>query len=465
MKKKRFYLLLLPGLILTLLIPECKKDKSSETTTPSTANVYTETFFSNPGDNQIYQVDSAGRKLILMGPKDATGMPLAITQVLVDAADMNPDHKLLMNFNDDGTVSQISNPTMGFMKFNYVNDTTVVIILSLPDTLGSYQATFNPKKFKSTGDCGCGKKKQPVTGPKRSDNIKYHRVAEVIAKVPPPFTPYQPKSTNVKANITATYDPGGNYVTGLAMSAQYVTNDGKTGTIQVQNGSTDGMFTYELPDNPAPPPPTGFSSKVYNLFNKLCYGSIPIGLGKEAICGALAPETAGVGFVACEAILTTYIWLCRANTAVKVGSFAYDIYTATKVTITITAQHPTLASQTKTVDFTPSGGTLPDVAFKFNGAAAFSTVYTDPTAPVALEGYVIVAVLSQTGSGSIPVRLSMVGTDGYTNSEDYQVDPGGSCQLYIPGGAQGVRDDITARIITGLPPLAGQLVKLHIIFQ
>jgi len=462
MRKKLSYFVILPTLLLTLLLPACKKDENST----ANSDVFTETFYTNPGDNQIYEVDSAGRKLILMGQKDADGMPLNITQALVDAPDLIPDHRLLMNFNANGTVNQISNPTMGFMTFTYVNDTTVVIKMILPDTLGTYQIIYNPKKLKSKGDCGCGKKKHPVTGPKRADEITFRNVPQPTQKSLPLFTPTKPNSTNVEATITATYDPGGDYVTDLTMGGQYVTNEGKTGAIQVRLGSHDGIFIYSMPDNPAPPPPSGFSSKVYYLLNALCWGSIPKGLSKEGICGEFSSEVPSIGSLICETMLGAYIFICRASTVHKVSQDVFDLYTASKVTITITAQNPILPSQTKTVNFTPAGGTLPDVVFTFNGTAAFLNVHTDPSAPVALEGYTIVAVLIQTGSGgSVPVRLSMVGSDGYTNSQDFQVDVGGTCQLSIPGGALGVRDDITAQINPGSTPQPGQLIKLHIMFQ
>lgn len=459
--KNRIYSLCLSFLLLASVFTGCKKDKETTTSPPAE---YTETFFTNPADNQIYEVDSAGRKVVLMGTKDEYGMPVEVTQAMVDAPDMKPEHKLLMTFNSDGKVNQISNPNIGMMNFTYIDDTTVVIKLVLPDTLGSYQMIYNPQKPALKKDCGCGKHKPAVTGPKRADVFRTSQNKMLVTPVPY-IMPSFPEIPSVKASITAVYNPGGNYVTGVIMSARYVTNDGKTGAIMVQNETPDGVFSYSLPDNPAPPPPTGFSSKVYSIFNKLCYGSIPIGLGKEAICGALAPETAGIGFVACEVILTSYVWLCRANTVGKVGSYVYDIYTAKSVDITIDASPPGLLPQTKTVTFIPSSGNLPNVTFTFEGISAFSSVYTSPSAPVALNGYTIIATLSQTGIGDVPVRLSMVGTDGYTNSEDFQVSPGGTCQLGIPGGAQGVRDDITAQIITGTAPLPGQMVKLHIIFQ
>ena len=458
-------------LLFIVFVAGCKKSSSDDT---NTFTGYTETLYTNPADNQIYAVDSAGFKAVFMGPKDANGLPTAITQALVDAPDKDPQHKLLLNFNGDGTVSQISNPTMGYMNFTYVNDTTIVIKLTLADTLGSFQITFNPQKHrKSLGDCGCGKKKPAVTGPKRSDIFTAHKSLETTTRSKRALSSniQHPTSnilhlTSVQGTITATYNPGGEYVAGLTMSAQYVTDNGKTGVVQVVPWSQDGVFTYSLPDNPAPPPPSGFSAKIKFLLNAMCWGQTPKGLTREGICGEFAQGGPNPGTLVCDAMLGAYLFLCRASTATKVSQEVFDLYTSSKVTITITAQSPVFASQSKTVDFIPSGGTLSDVAFMYNGAASFSSVNTDPESPVAKEGYTITAVLTQTGAGgTVTVRLSMIGSDNYTKSQDFQVEPGGSCQLSIPGGAQGVRDDITAQIITGFPPLPGQLIRLHLIFQ
>jgi hypothetical protein len=402
-----------------------------------------------------------------MGPKDASGMPIAITQALVDATDKHPEHKLLMNFNSDGTLSQISNPTMGFMNFTYINDSTIVVKLTLTDTLGSYQVVYNPKKqTKSAGDCKCSKKRNPVTGPRRDDNVNLSTRFEPSVGTNPPIFAYRPKATSVQGNITAVYDPGGQYVTGLTVSAQYVTDQGKKGAVQVTPGSEDGVFIFTMPDNPAPPPPSGFSAKVQYLLNALCWGNIPKGLSMDGICGLLYSEMPNPGSVVCQTMLNAYLLICRASSSQKVSQEIFDLYTSSNITISITAQSSVLAAQTKHIEFIPSGGNLVDVQFTFSGAASFSKVYTVPEAPVAKQGYNIVAILNQTGaSGTVPVRLSMRGSDGYTKSLDFEVPSGGNCQLDIPGGAKGVRDDITAQIITGSPPLAGQIVKLHLIFQ
>lgn len=444
----------------TLLMPSCKKKSNDET---PESHGYTETIFSNPMDNQILGIDSAGHQLILMGPKDAEGMPIAITQALVDAIDGNPQHRMLMDFNPDGTVSQISNPNLGIMAFNYVNDTAWVITMTLPDTLGSYQITFNPTKVKSSGDCGCGIKEPPVNAPRRSETITYLPGFEPVSAQKQMFKPYNPKAPAIDAVITATYANGGNFVKGIQMAGTYLTSNGKTGAVQCTPGSTDGVWGYSMPDNPAPPPPAGFTGMAYSLFNKLCYGAIPIGLGRSAICSMFAPT--GVGYAACHVIVSTYVWMCRANTAVKVGTFVYDIYSAESVTITLTAQHPTLPVKKQTVTFIPSSPSLPNVDFLYESNAMFADLHTEPAAPVALSGYTIVATLSDVGTEPVTVRLSMVGSDGYTQSADFQVSPGGSCQMGIPGAEQGVRDDITARINPGSPSLPGQLLYHHIVFQ
>ncbi len=254
-------------LITVFLIFGCKKNSDNENEEPKE---YTETIYSNPEDNQILEVDSAGRKIILMGTKDATGLPLTVTQALVDAADMNPDHRLLMDFNPDGTVSQISNPNLGIMSFTYVNETTTVVRFTLPDTLGSYQMSFNPKNVKLTGDCGCGKKKSPVTGPMRNKveippvRVQNSQSSGSAANL------FRPEASDaIEAVITATYGTGGSFVKGITMSATYVTNEGKKGAVQVKPGYTDGVWGYSMPDNPAPPPPSGFKAAAYSLFNKL----------------------------------------------------------------------------------------------------------------------------------------------------------------------------------------------------
>jgi len=461
MKKKLYLLFLVIFAVMAVFYISCKKDSSSSGNTDTSVN---ETLCINPEDPQIIQIDSAGRKLVIMGVKDATGLPISGNQALVDAPDLDPGKRMLMQFTPDGTLFQASSPKLGIMTFNYVSDTAVVIKLTLPDTNGTYQMTWNPQKTKSLkGGCGCGKKKDPVKGPMRADKVVLPVSNGTVETAYHPVFIKQTKSANLQGNITATYVPGGQYVTGLTVSGTYTTDQGKTGAMPVTSGSPDGVFYYEVPANPAPPPPSGFKAAAYSIFNKLCYGSIPLGLAKETICGAFI-ET-GIGFAACEVILTSYVWLCRMNTAYKVGSFTYDWYTAGSVSVTFTAQHPALPLKTQTVTINPSNPLLPSVAFTYDAMATFADVYTVPSSPMASEGYTITAILNNVGPATSTVRLSMVGTDGYTKSEDFDVAPGGSCQLGIPGGAQGVRDDITAQIITGAAPLQGQIVHLHLIFR
>lgn len=454
------FIKLILSIAFILLIMGCPKDDDTE---PISGQDVTETFYSNPMDNQILSIDSAGRQLILMGPKDSDGMPRAITQALVDAEDMNPEHQMLMDFNADGTISRISNPNLGTMTFTYVNETTWVIKMTLPDTLGSYQITFDPTQVKATGDCGCGITHPPAAGPMRSNLISYLPGFEPRHLPSFPFQLKQSGSTLVDASITATYQNTGKPVKGVMLSGIYTTDDGKTGGVQCQPGNSDGVWGYSMPNNPAPPPPSGFKAKAYALFNALCYGAIPINYGKTQICSMFAPT--GVGAVACYTIVTAYVWMCRINTAKKAGSYVYDIYSAEEIAITLTAQHPLLDAQIKFVDFKPASPSLPNVSFVFPANAKFESVYTNPVSPVASSGYIIVATLSDIGTEAVPVRLSMVGSDGYTQSSNFSVEPGGSCQMSIPGAAQGVRDDITARINPGFPSKPGQVIHHYIVFQ
>ncbi|NCA76603.1 MAG: hypothetical protein EOM90_09720 [Alphaproteobacteria bacterium] len=66
MKTKHSVYLIITVLIMAFLISGCKKKSDDE---DQGSKEYTETIYSNPEDHQILEVDSAGRKIILMGTK------------------------------------------------------------------------------------------------------------------------------------------------------------------------------------------------------------------------------------------------------------------------------------------------------------------------------------------------------------------------------------------------------------
>ncbi len=421
----------MPALFLTWMLASCKKDIAE--VTPQDRG-YTETIFSNPGDNQILEIDSAGRKMILMGPKEASGMPVAITQALVDAPDMDPAHRLLVDFNDDGSISRISNPALGIMIFTYLNSERTLVSLTLPDTLGSYQMSFNPTRLKSSAGGSTPQLNNTLT-----------------------------KSADGGAVITATYENGRSHVHGISMRASYVTSGGTAGIIQCMKGETEGTFSYSIPVKAFPDPPSGYREQAYSLLGKLSKAAIPVVRARETISGSFATLCAGSEII--EPFLDAYAWVCGSRSMSKGAATIVDNYTADKETITITAQHPALPLQSKSVDFVHDGSPLSDVEFLYEANASFANVNTSSSAPTMLTGYTIVARINETTTETVPVRFSIISSDGYVRTEDFQVAPGGSCELFIPGTLRGVRDDITARINPASPAKPGQMVRMFVKFQ
>lgn len=430
-------------ILLLLLMISCKKSQD-EVIDPG--KPYTETFCINPGDNQVYWADSAGRQLILMGQKNAGGFPDRLTQALADAADLDPAHRILMDFNQDGNLIRMSCPEMGIMTFDHISPSLILIRLHLSDTLGTYQMAYNPDSVLSAAFT-----RLPAV------HLKKDLRVEAGTGGKPGLTAY----------ITAVFDPGGNYVPGMIFSAGYVGGGGRKGAIQVIPAGPDGRFTYSLPlrFSELDTMDGEFANQVSVHFNSLTSASVNIVSGSSFISQTLSGWSAMRAGQVSRTMLEAYAWLGRVQKAVKPQRRYYDIRKEAVLDIEVKGYHPSLGVQTKTASFDSSHAFLPGLGFIFGGVPAFEAFYTIPIVPVALSGYIVRTSLNLAGTGKIPVNISMRGSDGYTKSQDYLVDPGGFCELTLPGGYPGTRDEITARIMTGSGPLPGQLVKLFVIFR
>lgn len=445
-----------PVILGTVLFSGCKKKTDD---TPSSGTV-TETLFVNPGDDRIISLDSAGRKVVYMGTKDATGMPLTITQALVDAPNKDPENRTLIKFDELGRVKNLSSKNEGFMEFNYVNDTTVVIIYTQPNNLGTFQLSFNPKKPTKSGGCGCDGVKLPAVRLYPERNPLTAPAVDKTAYRPADNFPVKPSKPAADGNIYLMYNMTGNPVTGGIVTGTYQTAEGKTGDVMIKDGDGPGNFKYTLPFAPAPPPPSGFSQKAYSLLNLICIGALPVGLGIGKICaGTLTPMT----IATCTAILTAYVWICRTNTIKNVGNFVVDFFT-TEATVYITVKHPIFPTRMKEGTVKPSQGIYPEMNFGYDDYALIKDLYTTPADPDPSQGYVITARIENGIPGQDQVKLYMIGTDGYTKTETFTLDASGMCSMSIPGAEQGVRDEITAEVLNYNPPRPGQSKTITIVF-
>jgi hypothetical protein len=86
-----------------------------------------------------------------------------------------------------------------------------------------------------------------------------------------------------------------------------------------------------------------------------------------------------------------------------------------------------------------------------NGKPRIKSLELSPSSPAANQGYTIKVSVYCLPIGS-NVTLSMVGTDGYTKSSTFPIttaaQSAGTFSISIPGGAKGVRDDVTAKVTT-----------------
>jgi len=416
-----------------------------------------ETIFTNPNDAQIIQLDSAGRKAIFLGEKDQDGLPTKITQAIVDGEDLTVESRTLITFDDENRAISMSSEAYGYMTFDYISDDKVVVEYTLPDHSQSFQTTYNTENGSKVGGCGCS------DAVKEQENVYQMRkeVAEPIIN-PPKATPNihftkMKTSDEIKGNIYTFFNQTANPVTGNTLFGMWETSDGKTGALKITDDGP-GKFNYFFPYNPAPPPPSGFSDKAKKLLTLLCLGAIPVTLAKEHIC-----VTFTAGFAACEAILTSYVWLCRANTTHTVGNFAYDIFTADKVYVTVTSMHPNLPVKRAETTFNPSSGYLPEINITYDAFAVIGELYTSPSDPDPLQGYTIYVNILNGIPNVDMVKLSMEGTDGYTKTQTYTVGTSSIFSMHIPGASGGVVDEITAEVVNQYPQ-PGQTKRIKIIF-
>ncbi|TVQ05092.1 MAG: hypothetical protein EA359_04130 [Balneolaceae bacterium] len=121
---------------------------------------------------------------------------------------------------------------------------------------------------------------------------------------------------------------------------------------------------------------------------------------------------------------------------------------------TVTISHPSItfghgSSHHSNVATSPANGPYPDITIKIDGDPDVIGFWADPGNPPAGVGYTVYASMSCVEPGST-IRLSIVGTDGYSNSRSCVVTAANihnqTCMLQVPGASGGVRDVITLTV-------------------
>jgi hypothetical protein len=82
------------------------------------------------------------------------------------------------------------------------------------------------------------------------------------------------------------------------------------------------------------------------------------------------------------------------------------------------------------------------------GQAKITSLTVDPSSPAADQSYVATAEI-QCLAPDTPVTITVVGTDGYTDSNTQNLSNDSFITLTVPGGAQGVRDVVKVNVQGG----------------
>jgi hypothetical protein len=95
----------------------------------------------------------------------------------------------------------------------------------------------------------------------------------------------------------------------------------------------------------------------------------------------------------------------------------------------------------------PAAGPFPDLTIHVIDMSRIASLTLSPSSPAAGQGYTATAVIGCALVGDW-ATISMVGTDGYTQSEDFDVTTEGnqSFSITVPGAVEGVKDTVTVTL-------------------
>lgn len=205
-----------------------------------------------------------------------------------------------------------------------------------------------------------------------------------------------------------------------------------------------------------------------DALGKVCELSEPIeAYGPNVICPALAtaagvvlksPTAAAKVAAVCESGVAALVAACKVagqpgggeliqvlNKAVKyvVDALANDSYDMTATATLSTGKF----IQGSAVKYTV-GEDVPTLNLDDMGSVKITSFTTDPVSPASSQGYAATAGITCAAPDTL-VTMSVVGTDGYTNSTTQKITGNGTVTLEVPGGAQGVHDTITVQVADG----------------
>jgi len=439
---KKIFTFLTAGAFLVLLTSCPKNDSNTPDTGEFTIDVYT-----NPTDPTLLQLTyEDGMMVTYSGTKDINGMPLVIRNVNVNFPDLEGNFLLTL----DDNMMPVSQLTPNGTVFEYIwnNDSTMRLKAISPSGEVQVIIPIDLKGGKSS-NTGDGQPPENIRKAVRLESV----VADLPKSQPNPLKPAEENAMIfhvVKCGMDVTN----------ATVVMNVTPKLGTSSFPCKNIG-NGFYSTNIPKSGEPP--ANYEQqcdKVGEVVKNVCsqYNFVSMfGTGiATQVCKFLADEIAasfpggpdGEKIKAmCSKSIGALDALCKfagKQDIAELCKLANLLYTDPKggYSFTVTVNVPGSPA------FTPAGQTfdpanpqtyLVDVGGSFD----ISNLRTAPLDPAPQEGYTAYAEIICPNSTGTQVTISIVGSDQYTNSDTKTFTANGMISLYVPGGAQSVKDVVT----------------------
>ena len=376
------------------------------------------TIFVNPADATI----ASNNSVTVFGNRDANGNLTAITEVAIPTDDGDAKHNARILFDTQARIKQATLAGGGSAKFEYVSATQFVATVTSADGRETSRIPLDTTTASNPHPVPSGLK--PNAGGSTLSGVVESRCG---------LTP-------LDADLTGSYTSNTN-PTPVPLSFTPV----KTGTWQ-----------YTLPQFPVAPGDIEAKSKVQleklrQAVTQACDSTFSQTLAAGFLCSKLKSIGAPAAVQGtCLLLKNDFGRLCPALQALVNGplkpkdtyAFKYEV----KITATLTGTDHPPGEFGFTVFATDTG--IPTKTYEPEVEAGTGKFTVNPPNPAANQGYAVTIEPNCAPDGT-KIRISVAGSDNYSNSWDFTITTASpTATANVPGAKEsGIRDIVTVKIL------------------
>ncbi len=495
MKKKNIFIIL--AILAVSIIVACNNSKNSdepEIIEEAPTTVYEANL--NPSDPNLLNITAVnGDKLFVLGEKDENGMPVRVSELLLQQD--GAEELMRLSFDESQRITEFVDENGVKMILDWVSDSKAALTLIEPETGEQLNTLVD---FDDVSQ----EKASQLLKPVKTNLVP--RQGDVSMRVEPIKTPVEP---TIKRSAKAQAGGRSGYVKLTACTAQlpfdakcyvdvYRMVD-KSSTHQYVGPSEEylttlacervetGLYKYTLPAEYIQKIQLSeYCEAISEVAKPVCEANSILGvltpMTKQAICFSITLALAAGTVTAPIAIpfegictkLGIFLDMYCLTSDISNQDFTLTLCSAIKAQDVIVSEstlsiRPWISGAGRNIKGTPGLfkasqplSMLHVVSNNFKSSIDMFTL--NPPAPNALQGYVAEGRLYCMLKGA-EIIMSIVGTDGYSKSESHTID--GDALIYnvtmsVPGAATaGIRDECT---ITVTMPSGETLKKTAILF-